>query len=46
MVFDIKLAAWLLDPDKNKLSVDDVSKRFLKTISSDHVFEALYKTLN
>jgi len=44
-VFDIKIAAWLLDPDKDKLSVDDISKRFLKTASSDGDFGALYKTL-
>lgn len=44
-VFDIKIAAWLLDPDKNKLSVDDISKRFLKTISSNDDLGVLYKTL-
>jgi len=44
-VFDIKIAAWLLDPDKNKLSIDDISKRFLKTTPSTEVFGVLYKTL-
>jgi len=44
-VFDIKIAAWLLDPDKNKLSIDDISKRFLKTDPSNVVFGVLHKTL-
>lgn len=44
-VFDIKIAAWLIDPDKNKLSIDDISKRFLKTTPPEEGLGVLHKTL-
>ncbi len=45
-VFDIKVAAWLLDPDKSRFSIDDISQRFLKTTASGQITHQLYGVLS
>ncbi len=44
-VFDIKIAAWLLDPDKKDLSESAIAKRFLGSDGNEWGKEKLYAVL-